>query len=251
MFEPTTIFQRSHAGRTEIHEKKCGLTQSERLVLIMIDGVASYSGVRAKLPVLTDDRFERATRTLLRKELILEVFMRVEDPVPEVVERSVIDMFLQQDPMDPVTILMLDDDEGFPELDHSSSIKRPAWADQPPSAEFSIPRARPADEKAPPPAPIFAPAIDEHDALIADEIGQAARARHQERATTAPPPPAPPSTSMESIHQFERSEQGAQTELGKPPHSANPLKGEGAMWYWMFSIGCAFLLGYALARLSV
>ena len=111
MFDPTIIFQRSHTGRNEIYEKKCGLTQSERLVLIMIDGVTSYSGVRSKLPALTDERFSRAVNTLLKKELILEVFMPVEGQEVEEVESAVVDRFLQQDPTDPLTIISFDPDE--------------------------------------------------------------------------------------------------------------------------------------------
>ena len=113
MFDPTIIFQRSHTGRNEIYEKKCGLTQSERLVLIMIDGVTSYSGVRSKLPALTDERFSRAVNTLLKKELILEVFMPVEGQEVEEVESAVVDRFLQQDPTDPLTIISFDPDEEF------------------------------------------------------------------------------------------------------------------------------------------
>src|SRR3954447_10347598 len=100
MFDPTIIFQRTHTGRSEIYEKKCGLTQSERLVLIMIDGITSYSGVRGKLPVLAEERFRRAVNTLLTKELVSEVFMPVEGQSAEEVERTVIDRFLQQDPTD-------------------------------------------------------------------------------------------------------------------------------------------------------
>ena len=70
MFNPSIIFQRTHAGREEIKQKSHGLTQSERLVLIMIDGVASYQGVRDKLPALTDVRFERALKKLHQKELV-------------------------------------------------------------------------------------------------------------------------------------------------------------------------------------
>ncbi|MGE5649345.1 MAG: hypothetical protein ACM34A_04035, partial [Bacillota bacterium] len=90
MFEPNVIFQRTQAGRDEIYEKQRRLTQSERLVLIMVDGTTSYQGVRNKLPVLTEERFQRALTTLHKKELILEVFLPIEGQQPEEMEQTVI-----------------------------------------------------------------------------------------------------------------------------------------------------------------
>lgn len=111
MFDPSIIFQRTHTGRDEIYQKSHGLTQSERLVLIMVDGVSTYQQVRGKLPSLVDERFERAVRKLHAKELILEVFLPVAGQAPEEIEQGVVDRFLQQDPLDPVTIMFRDPDE--------------------------------------------------------------------------------------------------------------------------------------------
>lgn len=112
----TTIYQRTPAGRDEIHDKRAGLTQSERQVLIMIDGITPFQGVHGKLSALADERFERAVRALLKKELISEVFLPVADQEAEHIEASVIDRFLQQEPTDPVTIISYDPDEDFGNL---------------------------------------------------------------------------------------------------------------------------------------
>ena len=116
MFTSDTIFQRSPSGREEIYQKKCGLTQSERQVLIVIDGVTPCGVIRDKLTSLTPERIERALATLHRKELILEVLMPLADQQGDEVESAVVERFLQQDPTDPVTIISFDPDDEFGDL---------------------------------------------------------------------------------------------------------------------------------------
>src|SRR5688500_10770006 len=114
MARDSVIYQRTHEGREEIRCKSHGLTQSERLVLIMVDGATSYRDLRAKLPDLGEERFNRALAKLEKNELILEVLLPLEEPPRDEIERSVIDRFLEQDPLDPLTVLMVnpdDDDE--------------------------------------------------------------------------------------------------------------------------------------------
>src|SRR6478735_8918813 len=123
MVDPSVIFQRTEAGRDEIRQKSHGLTQSERLVLIVVDGVSICQQVREKLPALTDERFTRAISKLQKKELILEVFLPVVGQVAEELEPAVVDRFLQQDPLDPVTIILCDPDE---ELGSGASVRVPA-----------------------------------------------------------------------------------------------------------------------------
>ena len=120
MFQPETLFQRSHSGRSEIYKKACGLTQSERLVLIMVDGVTPYLGLRSKMAGLTEDRIQRALHTLLEKELVHEVLLPVPDQLPEEIDKQVVDRYLLQDPLDPVTVISLD-----PEEDLAAIPRRP------------------------------------------------------------------------------------------------------------------------------
>lgn len=70
MVESSTVYQRSEEGRNEIVRRLHNLTQSERLTLILTDGVCSAKEVRARLKALTDERFERDMKTLLALELI-------------------------------------------------------------------------------------------------------------------------------------------------------------------------------------
>ena len=111
--EAAAIFQRTDDGRDEIRTKKHGLTQSERLVLIILDGVTPYGELRERLKGLSEERFERALNKLLSKKLIIEVMFQLEDQKPEKLDASVVDRFLQQDPADPVTIISLDPSNEF------------------------------------------------------------------------------------------------------------------------------------------
>ena len=61
-YQDMVIFQRTDLGRAEIRDKRHGLTQSERLVLIIVDGVSSYAQLRVKLKSLVKERFDRALR---------------------------------------------------------------------------------------------------------------------------------------------------------------------------------------------
>lgn len=249
MFSPSIIFQRTHEGRDEIKQKSHGLTQSERLVLIMVDGVSTYQEVRDKLPALTDDRFNRALRKLEQKELVLEVFMPMQGEAPEELEPAVIDRFLQQDPLDPVTIIMFDPEDELagisapavspyrpepvpaPESAPQSLVTSTAVADgqkvSAPTASVSVnvPIAAPS-------APIVA--MDEVHNEMADSLAQEVRQRQMERPpriierpeplrVQVSPPPAPPRKSLlPSVH-----------------------------WgYWMMGVGSAFIVGYFLAKIG-
>lgn len=233
MAEEGRVFQRSETGRAEIHEKKCGLTQSERLVLIMIDGVSTQEGVRAKLPVLTDERFRRAIRTLQQKDLIQEVLMPLADQRPEEVERSVIDRFLQQDPLDPVTIIMRDDDERLtlpPFVDDaptSGRVDDDGWSEHAsiqPSSAMPAPDPSPVTEED---AQRMRLMQEEDDSRMAEEIGEQARARLLEDRKPRP------------------------SEMFSPPPYGELARTRATdrVWpYWVMAIVGAFILGFAVAR---
>lgn len=249
MFSPSIIFQRTHEGRDEIKQKSHGLTQSERLVLIMVDGVSTYQEVRDKLPALTDDRFNRALRKLEQKELVLEVFMPMQGEAPEELEPAVIDRFLQQDPLDPVTIIMFDPEDELAGISAPAvSPYRPEPVSAPePAPQASVTSTAVSDvQKVPAPtapvsviAPIAAPsapivAMDEVHNEMADSLAQELRQRQMERPPRiieraeplrvhVSPPPAPPRKSLlQSVH-----------------------------WgYWMMGVGSAFIVAYFLAKIG-
>ena len=109
----SAIFQRTESGRSEIKNKMHGLTQSERLALIVIDGLSTYGDLKLKLKGLTEERFERAVLKLLHKSLIFEILLAEENAIADEFDAKTVDQFLQQDPLDPVTIMSIDPEEEF------------------------------------------------------------------------------------------------------------------------------------------
>ena len=229
MFNPEAIFQRAHAGREEIHQKKRGLTQSERLVLIMIDGVSSCGAVKNKLPSLTQERFERALATLAKKELTVEVLMPLPGQQAEEVDEAVVDRFLRQDPTDPLTIIAFDpeDEFGIPEV-----------AEKLESAPSSLARSLPANNggQGNPPdlavrhTPSVEPAMDAALIAQAELLAQEVRAARQLQ-----PAPANDFTFVSSV-----------TPAGP---AAEPAPGRMHWGYWLIAVGLSFIACYLLARL--
>lgn len=246
MFDPTIIFHRTQAGRDEIKQKSHGLTQSERLVLIMVDGASTFHQVRSKLPVLTDDRFNRAVQKLQAKELILEVFLPVEGQAPEELERTVIDRFLEQDPLDPVTIIMRDPDEEL-EFLARFSVPRPQAAQIEQTQSYDATSLRTAEESVPAPdlqiAPVAESHADEeiHTELIeqlSSELKQREHSRQQRSDKIRATENIPGSRERNSS-----SHKRSSTEPQRSQTSSN--------WeYWLIAIGIAFIAGYFLARIA-
>lgn len=235
MYDPSIIFQRTHSGREEIRQKSHGLTQSERLVLIMVDGVARYQDVRSKLPVLTDERFERAIGNLQKKELIVEVFLPMEGQAADELEKTVVDRFLQQDPLDPVTILVRDPDEEF---------GIPGYAAEPAPARVPVP-VSPTPMSAPAAAPETGFAMDEVHIRLADALAEELKAIQIERAAR-----------IERTERMEHSRSEKPEPMLAPPMPVPSEEPKPAFpkihWgYWLIATGLAFIAGYFIARLTV
>jgi hypothetical protein len=105
-----TVLERTEAGITEINSKTNRLTQSERLVLIMIDGRTDIAMLIEKLPSLSMPRVFRAIDKLQELELLSAQLIapigtgNANDAIPsEAVER-----FLQQTDLDPATVIRSD-----------------------------------------------------------------------------------------------------------------------------------------------
>ena len=111
----SAIYQRTDAGRMEIQLKKEGLTQSERLVLIVVDGRAPLSELGDKFKGLESSRIRRAIEKLAGKQLIFEVLLPGTSVKNDVVDAGMIDRFLEQDPLDPVTVVSFDADYEYVE----------------------------------------------------------------------------------------------------------------------------------------
>ena len=111
--DTAAIFQRTETGRDTIKTKAVKLTQSERLLLIIIDGATSYGVLRKEVWALSEERFDRALQTLLREGLVFEVLLPIQGQEAEELDSTVVDLFLQQDPLDPVTIISFDPEDEF------------------------------------------------------------------------------------------------------------------------------------------
>ena len=245
MFDPSIIFHRTQAGRDEIQQKSHGLTQSERLVLIMVDGVSTSQQVRSKLPVLAEERFQRAVQKLQAKELILEVFLPVEGQTPEELERTVIDRFLQQDPLDPVTIMFRDPEEELEYLaQFSREQKQKAASAATPTSTDTSPGA-PASANGKQPTTVSADTVvaDEEPDFLSDVmqnelVEQFARELKERQAAR----PDRPERSSASERESARRD-AARAARQKPAVRSTP------QWaYWLIALGCAFIAGYMLAR---
>ena len=102
------VYQRTDRGVREVYEKSHQFTQSERLILILLDGRLNVAGLKTRLPSVNDERIERALRKLQDAGLVEP--MGAVDPSrgngsaapglsPEAVAH-----FLEQTDLDPITI---------------------------------------------------------------------------------------------------------------------------------------------------
>lgn len=208
--DATAILQRTSTGLETVKTKSVRLTQSERLILIVVDGVTPYAQLREKVWALSPERFTLALNTLLEKELIFEVLLPDATRLPEVLDSSVIDHFLHQDPLDPVTIISVDPEDHFgtdliAEMGHAPPspasvapveirLPRPTVAAGAGSPAVPPPSARTPDAL-PAPHTAAAPARSANDALPLQKSIPAPVARHTAAgidghgANAAPPAP--------------------------------------------------------------
>lgn len=121
MIKGKAVYQRTESGRDEIRRKTHGLTQSERLVLILVDGVANVDAVRNKLKGVNDERYVRALKKLVRNNLVQEVLMPMAGQEAESIDTGLADLFLRQDALDPVTIVSADPEDEYDSLEPRTS----------------------------------------------------------------------------------------------------------------------------------
>jgi len=111
--QASALYQRTDSGRAEIKNKSHGLTQSERLVLLMVDGVSPYEALCRKMTGMTSLRLERAVLKLVHQGLVAEVLLPQPNLAPEVFDGDVIDLFLRQDALDPVTVISFEPEQEY------------------------------------------------------------------------------------------------------------------------------------------
>jgi hypothetical protein len=104
------VYQRTDRGVREVYEKSHQFTQSERLILILLDGRLNVAGLKTRLPSLNDERIERALRKLQDAGLVEQ--MGAGDPSRANgsgvqdgrLEPEAVAQFLEQSELDPITI---------------------------------------------------------------------------------------------------------------------------------------------------
>jgi hypothetical protein len=120
--QASMIYRRTDRGVREVYEKSHQFTQSERLILILLDGRLTVAGLQARLPSLNDERVARALGKLqdaglvepigashaVRSDAALVAGVSLE---PEAVAH-----FLEQTDLDPVTV--------FGDTDEAVAIER-------------------------------------------------------------------------------------------------------------------------------
>lgn len=111
--DDANLFERTADGWDEIKHKSHGLTQSERLVLILVDGKSTLAEMRVKAPSLKLERFNLALQKLCDLGLVVEQMLQPDVPVltenwPEAPTPDEVQRFLQQDKLDPVSVILQD-----------------------------------------------------------------------------------------------------------------------------------------------
>jgi len=105
------IYGRTSTGSEEIQNKSGRLTQSERLVLIVLGDDISIDELSNKLPSLRRERIELAVQRLLDLQLVYERTLSntvIASPRQELSTKA-IDSFLKQGEDDPVTVMAAPD----------------------------------------------------------------------------------------------------------------------------------------------
>jgi len=98
--------QRTAKGESEIKHKSHVLTQSQRLILAIVDGVSQIDELQRRLGGMAKRRFTLAIADLTANGLVEEALSPVAVPVK--LGSETIERFVRQDPLDPVTITALE-----------------------------------------------------------------------------------------------------------------------------------------------
>jgi hypothetical protein len=97
---------RTQRGQGEVRQKSHTLTQTERLILVLVDGITPIDQIPRKLRGLTERRFKLALADLKAKGLVEEAASASVDGA-DVLERGAVESFVRQDALDPITISSL------------------------------------------------------------------------------------------------------------------------------------------------
>ena len=104
------MYRRTDRGVREVYEKSHQFTQSERLILILLDGRLNVAGLKTRLPSLNDERIERALGKLQAANLVEPISYEAGkgngsvSPDTTPLEPEAVAHFLEQTDLDPITV---------------------------------------------------------------------------------------------------------------------------------------------------
>jgi hypothetical protein len=189
------VYQRTDRGVREVYEKSHQFTQSERLILILLDGRLNVAGLKTRLPSLNDDRIERALRKLqdagLAEPMGLGDPARANGSAARGLSPEAVAQFLEQSDLDPVTIFGDSDEAVATELVRARVEQAAAQLAREVAAEPS--RANPAQRRA---------AAQFEDSLVS--------------VRSPPPPPAPRVDGTTRLPEWEAATHFAITTVNVP-----------------------------------
>jgi hypothetical protein len=145
------VYRRTDQGLREVYEKSHQFTQSERLVLILLDGRLTVAGLRERLPSLDNERIERTIVKLEEAGLVEPSDTSNDPPSPSRAEEvmrlepDVVAEFLEQIELDPVTGSAGGGGDVAGELVRASVDRAAAQLAQEEAEEARRRRGRPAD----------------------------------------------------------------------------------------------------------
>ena len=125
------MYRRTDRGVREVYEKSHQFTQSERLILILLDGRLNVAGLKTRLPSLNDERIERALRKLQDASLVEPISYEAGkgngsvSPDTTPLEPEAVAQFLEQTDLDPITVFG-DSDEAVAAEMVRASVERAA-----------------------------------------------------------------------------------------------------------------------------
>ncbi|MGH6611975.1 MAG: hypothetical protein ACRECQ_17160, partial [Burkholderiaceae bacterium] len=145
------IYRRTDRGVREVYEKSHQFTQSERLILILLDGRLNVSGLKTRLPSLNDERIERALRKLQDASLVepMTESARSNGAMPQTaqLEPEAVAQFLEQTDLDPVTVFGDSDEAVAAELVRASVEQAAAQLAREATIMGSVPRQAPPERR--------------------------------------------------------------------------------------------------------
>jgi len=152
--------QRTFKGEGEIRKKSHSLTQSQRLVLAAVDGVSQIAELQRRLSGMARRRFTLAVADLTARGLVEEA----KNPmIPDKLDLRMVEHFVRQDPLDPITISAL-----YLQAPPRPAAK-PAMSSKPsPEVDFFIPLK----VRENPPAAVWKPPGEEAKLITGNTAGE-------------------------------------------------------------------------------